>query len=137
MILIYISKKLKDSYLVSYFEGWTKLKITSEITPNSKKSTGNSSDDENFHDISEDSRSEVWNHFLLNRVDSLAKCVHCSVLLKAGKGHGTKSLLNHLQRKHSISVQKLQYKLDQSREESFKFESDQDGFDHLPDKVIY
>ena len=113
------------------------MKITSEITPNLKKSTGNSSDDENFQDISEDSRSEVWNHFLLNRVDSLAKCVHCSALLKAGKGHGTKSLLNHLQRKHSISVQKLQYKLDQSREESFKFESDQDGIDHLPDKVIY
>ena len=63
--------------------------------------------------------------------------MHCSALLKAGKGHGTKSLLNHLQRKHSISVQKLQYKLDQSREESFKFESDQDDFDHLPDKVIY
>ena len=119
----------------SYFEGWTKLRITSEITPNLKKSTGNSSDDEKFEDISEDSRSEVWNHFLLNRVDSLAKCVHCSTLLKAGKGHGTKSLLNHLQRKHSITVHKLQYKLDQSREESFKFESDQDGFD-LPDKVI-
>ena len=32
-----------------------------------------------FEDISEKSRSKVWEHFLLNRTDSNAKCLYCSL----------------------------------------------------------
>ena len=51
-------------------------------------------------------------HFSFNKTDSLAKCMHCSALLKASGSLGTKSLHNHLKAQHLIKVQKLH----QSRE---------------------
>ena len=65
-----------------------------------------------FEEISTRSKSKVWYHFLFNKTDSLAKCIHCSALLKASSCLGTKSLHNHLKAQHSIKVQKLH----QSRE---------------------
>ena len=59
-----------------------------------------------FKDISETSRSKVWAHFLLNRNEMKARCVHCSKILKA-KGGNTKSLHDHLKLKHSTVVPKL------------------------------
>ena len=59
-----------------------------------------------FKDISETSRSKVWAHFLLNRNEMKARCVHCSKVLKA-KGGSTKSLHDHLKLKHSAVVPKL------------------------------
>jgi len=56
-----------------------------------------------FEDISETTKSKVWTHFLLNRIDSQAKCLHCSALLRVTKG-STKGLHNHLKGKHSIIV---------------------------------
>ena len=51
-------------------------------------------------------RSKVWAHFLMNRNDGKAKCVHCSKVLKA-KGGSTKSLHHHLIFKLSTVVPKL------------------------------
>ena len=56
-----------------------------------------------FEDISETTKSKVWTHFLLNRIDSQAKCLHCSALLRVTKG-STKGLHNHLKGKHAIIV---------------------------------
>ena len=95
---------------------------------------GDNNEKDGFENISATNKSKVWNHFLMNRIESLAKCMHCTDLMKV-PGGSTKSLHDHLQRKHSITVHKLQYKLDQSREESFKFESDQDqDFDNIPEQ---
>ena len=54
-----------------------------------------------FEDVSEKLKSNVWRHFLLNRIDSRAKCQHCSALLKVPQG-STKGLHNHLKLKHAI-----------------------------------
>ena len=51
-------------------------------------------------------------------------CTHCTKILKVPNG-STKGLHDHLQRKHSITVHKLQYKLDQPR----KRLSDDDYFE--------
>ena len=59
-----------------------------------------------FKDISETSRSKVWAHYLLNRNEMKARCVHCKNILKA-KGGNTKSLHDHLKLKHSTVVPKL------------------------------
>ena len=90
-----------------------------KIKKETKQSKNNFSDDENFEeqfsdtevnngkgefeDISETSKSRVWTHFLLNRIESLAKCKLCSALLKVIKG-STKGLHEHLSRKHGVEA---------------------------------
>ena len=64
--------------------------------PDSKK------DNDGFANISAKSKSKVWNHFLLNRVDSKAKCIYCLDLLNSKSGTG--SLHIHLVSKHSINI---------------------------------
>ena len=59
-----------------------------------------------FEDISNKAKSKVWEHFLLNRLNSTVKCKHCSKTLRT-LGGGTKCLHNHLKSKHSITVPKL------------------------------
>ena len=59
-----------------------------------------------FKDISESSKSKIWAHFLLNRNEWKARCLHCSQILKA-KGGSTKGLRDHVKSKHSIVVPKL------------------------------
>ena len=41
-----------------------------------------SSDTEGFEDVSANLTSKVWGHFLLNKSEELAKCLHCSTLMK-------------------------------------------------------
>ena len=53
-----------------------------------------------FEDVSITKRSEVWNHFFLNRATKQGKCMHCSALLKTTGS--TKCLHNHLKLKHAI-----------------------------------
>ena len=50
-----------------------------EIPYDEYSDTGENNDD--FEDISDKSRSKVWEHFLLNRIEEKVKCVHCSALL--------------------------------------------------------
>ena len=57
-----------------------------------------------FEDVSITKRSEVWNHFLLNRASKQGKCMHCSALLKTTGS--TKCLNNHLKLKHAIILQR-------------------------------
>ena len=57
-----------------------------------------------FEDVSITKRSEVWNHFLLNRKTGQGKCMHCSALLKTTGS--TKCLHNHLKLKHAIILQR-------------------------------
>jgi len=57
-----------------------------------------------FEDVSITKRSEVWNHFLLNRATKQGKCMHCSALLKTTGS--TKCLHNHLKLKHAIILQR-------------------------------
>ena len=66
-----------------------------------------SPEEEGFKDISEKSKSKVWDHFLFNRIDSQAKCNYCSAVLKASGSFGTTGLHGHLTAKHSIKVFKL------------------------------
>ena len=58
-----------------------------------------------FEDISEENRSKVWEHFLFNRIDSEAKCVFCSGIIKVPNS-STSALHDHLLKKHSITVSK-------------------------------
>jgi hypothetical protein len=58
-----------------------------------------------FKDISSTNKSQVWVHFLQNKVESLAKCLHCSKLLKTSGS--TKSLHDHLKNKHTIALSKI------------------------------
>ena len=59
-----------------------------------------------FENISDKSKSKVWDHFLLSKNECLAKCMHCSALLKGSGYFGTSGLHNHLTRKHSIDLLK-------------------------------
>ena len=45
-----------------------------------------SSDTEGFEDVSANLTSKVWGHFLLNKSEELAKCLHCSTLMKVPSG---------------------------------------------------
>ena len=54
-----------------------------------------SSDNEGFEDVSANLTSKVWGHFLLNKSEELAKCLHCSTLMKVPSG-STKGLANRL-----------------------------------------
>ena len=62
--------------------------------------------EKSFEDISEKFKSKVWGHFLLNRTDSNARCLHCYELLKVSGG-STKGLHRHIKSKHSIVVSKV------------------------------
>ena len=62
----------------------------------------NKKDNDGFANISAKSKSKVWNHFLLNRVDSKAKCIYCLDLFNSKSGTG--SLHIHLVSKHSINI---------------------------------
>ena len=111
-------KKPKQSYKYSkcdgVFLGSKKLarhvklkhgkKDFKDISENSKNQMDESKDE--FKDISESSKSKVWAHFLLNRNEWKARCLHCSQILKA-KGGSTKGLRDHVKLKHSIIVPKL------------------------------
>ena len=44
------------------------------------------SDTEGFEDVSANLTSKVWGHFLLNKSEELAKCLHCSTLMKVPSG---------------------------------------------------
>ena len=64
-------------------------------------------DNENgdFKNISDRKKfSEVWKHFFYNPKDSVVKCMHCSTILTYKKSFGTKFMLIHLNKKHSIIV---------------------------------
>ena len=39
-------------------------------------------DSSKYENISKTSKSKIWTHFLLNRVEWKAQCVHCSSILK-------------------------------------------------------
>ena len=58
-----------------------------------------------FQDVSEHRKSEVWKHFLYDKVQQRAKCKLFSVTLKAA-GSSTKSLISHLKSKHRIQVKR-------------------------------
>ena len=45
-----------------------------------------SSDTDGFEDVSANLTSKVWGHFLLNKSEELAKCLHCSTLMKVPSG---------------------------------------------------
>ena len=77
-----------------------------------RKIDNSSDEDLVFEDNSGENKSKVWNHFLLNKKHSLAKCKHCLISLKVSSG-STKGLHKHLESKHSITETKLNY---QSRE---------------------
>ena len=64
---------------------------------------------EGFEDISKNSKSKVWLHFLLDRKNSKAKCLTCSFMFNVSHG-STKDLHNHLKTKHSIIVPKMNKK---------------------------
>ena len=64
-------------------------------------------DDNIFEDISGETKSKVWEHFLLNRNACLVKCVHCSMLLTYKENFGTSGMHSHLKSQHSIIVNKL------------------------------
>ena len=57
-----------------------------------------------FVDVSSARKSEVWNFFLLNKSEAKAQCELCSEVLKASCG--TKSLINHLNNKHEITIKR-------------------------------
>ena len=106
----------KISHTCSICEKWFSskedLQIHSSAVHEEKKSCEISNTDinqteGNFEDVSKKSKSKVWDHFLLNRNDSLAKCLFCSALLKASGRFGTRGLHGHLAAKHSIKVFKL------------------------------
>ena len=56
-----------------------------------------------YEDVSHSKRSEVWKHFLLNKVLDDAKCVYCSVKLSPV----TSTLGRHLKIKHNIVVKSI------------------------------
>ena len=58
-------------------------------------------DPNEFEDVSQKFKSNVWIHFKLSRYSETAKCDICSALIKT-KGGNTKGLHNHLKRKHAI-----------------------------------
>ena len=61
-------------------------------------------DPNEFEDVSQKFKSNVWTHFKLSRYSETAKCDICSALIKT-KGGNTKGLHVHL-KKHSIVVAK-------------------------------
>ena len=52
-----------------------------------------------FVDVSAERRSSVWQNFLLNKTQNIAKCKICEKVLKTTNGN-TKSLLDHLELVH-------------------------------------
>ena len=76
-----------------------------------------SSDTDGFEDVSANLTSKVWGHFLLNKSEELAKCLHCSTLMKVPSG-STKgmaiSVVEFQARGYKISYHNSSY--------SFRFE---------------
>ena len=91
--LLTLSEDDDYAYLKYFKKGFR-----SSITPNIVTLEG-------FEDFSEDPKrqSEVWKHFLLNKVLEKAKCKHCSEILSIV----TTTLKNHLRMKHKIHVKSL------------------------------
>ena len=71
-----------------------------------------------FEDISENSKSKVWTHFLANRSDYLAKCMYCTKIIKTQNG-STKNLHVHLKNRHAITVKRVPWTKDNLDKDEF------------------
>ena len=88
-----------------------------------------------FEDISENSRSKVWTHFLANRSDALAKCMYCTKILKTLNG-STKNLHVHLKNRHAIIVKRFKPKDNLDKDESYQdFDENTRQFSEIEDHV--
>ena len=89
-----------------------------------------------FEDISENSRSKVWTHFLANRSDALAKCMYCTKILKTLNG-STKNLHVHLKNRHAIIVKRFKPKDNLDKDEYYQdFDENTLQFKHMRIRFI-
>ena len=84
----------------------TSDRVNKMIEVKSQSESVECNEKDGFKNISDKSKSKIWDHFLLRKNDCLAKCMHCSALLKGSGYFGTSGLHNHLTRKHSIDLLK-------------------------------
>ena len=104
-VILIVQQKVSYSTLCLYFAEDEDYDYLKYFKKGFRSTISTNETVQGFEEVSDDPKrqSEVWKHFMLNKVLEKAKCNHCSEILSIV----TTTLKNHLKMKHKINVKSL------------------------------